>query len=68
MNNLETLDDVLELFGSVGRVANAVGVSRQAVYKWRQALPERRRHELIGAAVTSGLLEVKRAQKAALNL
>ena len=32
--------DVIELFGGVGKASQALGISRQAIWKWGEKIPE----------------------------
>lgn len=44
------------LFGSVGDLAKALGITPQAIYQWPDDLPQRTADEVIGAAVRLGKL------------
>lgn len=47
-----TKQQAISLFGGVGKLAKALGITSQAVSLWRDGeLPERRANEIIGAAV-----------------
>lgn len=38
--------DLIQIYGSVKSVADAFGISRQAVYRWPDELPELRQYQL----------------------
>lgn len=46
----------IDLFGSVQGLADALGITRQAIYKWPDELPQRTADEVLGAAVRVGHL------------
>jgi len=47
-----TKQQAISLFGGVGKLARALGITSQAVSLWQDGeLPERRANEIIGAAV-----------------
>ena len=50
--------DVLKYFGSVGKTAEALGYSRQAVYQWPRVVPVTAQYRL--EVVTNGVFRVKR--------
>ena len=52
-----TKTDANKLFGNASRLAEALGVSHQAVSKWPEKLPQRRQDEINGAAFRLGLLK-----------
>ena len=39
-------EDAVKQFGSVRQLANAIGVTEQAVYKWGENVPELRRYQI----------------------
>lgn len=45
-----TLDDAIKQFGSVKEIANTLGISVQAVYKWADEVPPLRVYQLREAA------------------
>jgi len=50
------------IFGSVQKLADALDISRQAIYQWPDVLPQRLSDEITGAAIRLGIsLEVKAA-------
>jgi hypothetical protein len=55
-----TKSEAIAIFGSVGALASALGITRQAVYQWEEDLPQERRDRVIGAAVRLGMMKVER--------
>jgi hypothetical protein len=53
-----TKTEAVNLFGSVGALADALGVTRQAIYQWDEDLPDERRDRVVGAAVRLGLMHI----------
>ena len=47
--------DAITLFGSVVKLAAALGITRQAVYLWPDELGQRTQDEINGAALRLGL-------------
>jgi len=45
----------IEMFGSVTNLANAVGISRAAVYQWPEELPRLQADRVIAACVRRGI-------------
>ena len=58
--NILTKQEAIDMFGSVPRLAEALNVSRQAIYAWPDNLDAYRKQRVIGAAVLSGRLKLKR--------
>ena len=52
--------EAINIFGSVRELANALGITPQAIYLWDEDLSERRENEIIGTAFKLGLLKKKR--------
>jgi transcriptional repressor of cell division inhibition gene dicB len=50
--------DVISHFGSRGKVARALGISRQAVQAWREVVPLGRAYQV--QELTKGRLKLKR--------
>ena len=50
-----TRKEAIELFGSVRKLAEALGVSVQAIYAWPEELDQKRADWTIGAAVRLGI-------------
>lgn len=51
-----TKQDAIRLFGGVGKLARALGVTSQAVSLWADGeLPQRRVNEIVGAAMRAGI-------------
>lgn len=48
-------DDAIRFFGSSAKLARALGISRQAVSKWEDEVPESRRYQL--HVLTGGALK-----------
>ena len=57
-----TKSEAIKIFGDVRKLAQALGITPQAVYLWEERLSERRENEIIGAAFRLGLLK-KRGMK-----
>ena len=57
-----TKTEAVKIFGSVRELANALGITPQAIYLWDEDLSERRENEIIGTAFKLGLLK-KRGMK-----
>lgn len=52
-----TKKDAIRIFGgSVPRLAKALSVTRQAIYMWPDDLSQKRKDEVIGAALRTGYL------------
>ena len=49
--------EAINIFGSVRELANALGITPQAIYLWDEDLSERRENEIIGTAFKLGLLK-----------
>jgi len=49
--------DVIKIWGGVGKLASALGVSTAAISQWPTILTMRQEHEVLGAAVRAGLLD-----------
>lgn len=47
--------DAIALFGSMSRLARAIGISQPAVSMWPDKLPARLQDRVIAAAVRSGI-------------
>jgi len=52
-----TKQDAIALFGSVTQLAHALGITSQAIFQWPKQLSTRARHEVVGAALETGLLD-----------
>ena len=52
-----TKKEAVKIFGSVRELANALGITPQAIYLWDEDLSERRENEIIGTAFKLGLLK-----------
>jgi hypothetical protein len=39
-------EEAVKIFGSVRQLADAIGISEQAVYKWGENVPELRRYQI----------------------
>lgn len=51
-----TKQDAIRMFGGVGKLAKALGVTSQAVSLWADGeLPVRRVNEITGAAIRAGI-------------
>lgn len=51
-----TKSEAIQLFTSVPALAHALGISRQAIYKWPDPLPQEQADRVIGAAIRTGRL------------
>ena len=49
--------EAIKIFGSVRELANALGITPQAIYLWDEDLSQRRENEIIGTAFRLGLIE-----------
>ena len=49
--------EAINIFGSVRELANALGITPQAISLWDEDLSERRENEIIGTAFRLGLIE-----------
>jgi len=54
--------DAIEHFGDAVKLAKALGISKQAVYKWPDVVPEGRQYQL--EIVTQGKLQAERPSAA----
>jgi len=65
MIKLNTKKQAIALFGDVYKLADAVGVTRQAIHFWPDRLTERQKNELLGLAIRSGKItcQVGQAEK-----
>ena len=52
-----TKSEAIHLFVSVSELASALGISRQAVYKWPDPLPQEQADRIIGAAIRTGRMK-----------
>jgi UTP--glucose-1-phosphate uridylyltransferase len=43
--------NAVAIFGGVKKLADALGIKRQAVYQWNDALTQRQTDEIVGAAL-----------------
>jgi len=50
-----TKTQAVEIFGSVPRLATAVGVTRHAVYQWPEQLSQATTDRVVGAAIRAGI-------------
>ena len=55
--------EAIKIFGSVRELANALGITPQAIYLWDEDLSERRENEIIGTAFKLGLLQKRNRKK-----
>lgn len=44
----------IQIFGSASELARALGITRQAVYQWREHLSQEQVDRVIGAAIRTG--------------
>lgn len=59
-----TKSEAIKMFGSTRKLANALGITPQAINQWAEELPERRENEIIGTAIKMGILKkVRRRAK-----
>lgn len=49
--------DVIQHFGGVSKLAQALGISRKAVYQWGEEPPEGRQYQI--QLITSGTFQAK---------
>lgn len=47
-------NEAVEIFGSVRALANALGITKQAIYQWHFDLPQDQADRVIGAAIRLG--------------
>lgn len=59
-----TKSEAIKLFTSVAALADALSISRQAVYKWPDDLPQEQADRVIGAAIRLGRLDPLDAPRA----
>lgn len=52
-------DQAIKLFGQVKDLANALGVTRQAIYQWPDELPQHQIDRINGAALRVGLTKTQ---------
>lgn len=50
-----TKNQAVQMFGGVPALADALGITRQAIYQWPEVLDIERADRLIGAAVRLGI-------------
>jgi hypothetical protein len=48
-----TKSDAVNLFGSVAKLAGALGITQQAIYQWDEDLTQQRADWVVGAALRS---------------
>jgi len=48
----------INFFGSTKKLADALGISRHAIYQWPEDLPQRTADEVVGAAIRTGRISV----------
>lgn len=48
-------DEAIKIFGTVTELAEALGVTRHAIYQWPDDLPQATHDRVIGAAVRVGI-------------
>lgn len=58
-----TKSDAIMLFASVTELASALSVTRQAIYKWPDELPQEQADRVIGAAIRTGRMNPASAAK-----
>ena len=58
-----TKTEAVKIFGSVRELANALGITPQAIYLWEEDLSERRENEIIGTAFKLGLIQKSTKRK-----
>jgi len=51
---IETKSEAASLFGSKSALADALGITRQAINGWPENLSERQKNEVLGAAIKAG--------------
>lgn len=49
--------------GGLQRIATTLGITRQAVWKWKDPLPQKVEDQLIGAAIRIGILKLDQTQR-----
>ena len=54
---IKTKTQAKNIFGSILNIANALGISRIAIYQWDEVLSQRQADEVTGAAVRLKLLK-----------
>jgi len=54
MIKLNTKKQAIALFGDIYKLADAIGVTRQAIHFWPDRLTERQKNEVLGLAIRSG--------------
>jgi len=52
-------NEAIKFFGSVGQLADALSISRQAIYQWPNDLPVYQVDRIFGAALRLGVITVK---------
>jgi len=52
-----TKSEAIKIFSSVASLAGALGISRQAVYKWPNDLPQEQVDRIVGAAIRTGRID-----------
>lgn len=51
-----TKNEAINMFGSVAQLAEALGITRQAIYQWPNQLPKDQADRINGAALRVGVL------------
>ena len=65
MSTIQTKQEAIQIFGGTMRaVGDALGITRQAVYQWPEALPQETSDRLLGAAIRLNLLSPNQGQRA----
>lgn len=58
-----TKSEAIMLFSSVATLADALSISKQAVYKWPDELPQEQVDRVVGAAIRTGRLAAEDAPR-----
>lgn len=59
-----TKREAIEMFGSVRRLADALGITPQAIYQWPDVLDRRAEDRVVGASVRIGIADSINARQA----
>ena len=55
--------NAIAIFGGVKKLSDALGIKRQAVYQWKEALTQRQVDEIVGAALRLKFRTIAEAEK-----
>ena len=55
--------NAIAIFGGVKKLSDALGIKRQAVYQWKEALTQRQVDEIVGAALRLKFRTMAEAEK-----